>query len=121
MSNSREAQNLNKPIIGDTQCSVIGHPCESVVRTKETGGIELKNGSFIPITPEGHCWTESHIINDLDWVVREHGRIITQELKIQGIDDCMPLVKPITQLTEEERGYPPNEVSIFKAPYYILY
>ena len=33
----------------------------------------------------------------------------------------MPLVKPITQLTVEERAYPPNEVSIFKCPYYILY
>ena len=39
----------------------------------------------------------------------------------KGIDDCMPLVKPSTQLTAEERGYPPNEVSIFNSPYYILY
>lgn len=33
----------------------------------------------------------------------------------------MPLVKPPSQLTKEELGYPVNEVSIFRAPYYILY
>ena len=41
--------------------------------------------------------------------------------KPKGIDACMPLVKPITQLTPEEREYPPNEVSIFRSPYYILF
>ena len=43
------------------------------------------------------------------------------EFKPKGIDACFPLVKPPSQLTEEERGYPPNEVSIFRAPYFILY
>ena len=41
--------------------------------------------------------------------------------KPKGFGDCMPLVKPTTQLTPEERGYPPSEVSIFRSPYYILY
>ena len=83
MANTGETQNLNKPVIGDAQISVISRLGESVVRTKETGGIEPKNGSFIPITPEGHCGTKSHIINDLDWIVRKHVRIHTQEVEIQ--------------------------------------
>lgn len=41
--------------------------------------------------------------------------------KPKGIDACLPLVKPTSLLTEEELEYPPNEVSIFKAPYHILY
>ena len=43
------------------------------------------------------------------------------EYKPKRIDACLPLVKPTSQLTEEERGCPLNEVSIFRAPYYILY
>ena len=57
MTNTREAQNLNKPVIGDAQHSVISHPCESVVWPKEAGGTELEDGSFIPITLEGHGLT----------------------------------------------------------------
>ena len=43
------------------------------------------------------------------------------EYKPKGIDACLPLVKPTSQLTKEELAYPLNEVSIFRAPYYILY
>ena len=43
------------------------------------------------------------------------------EHKPKAIDACLPLVKPTSQLTKEELAYPLNEVSIFRAPYYILY
>ena len=43
------------------------------------------------------------------------------EYKPKGIDACMPLVKPPSQLTNEEKAYPVNEVSIFRAPFFILY
>ena len=53
--------------------------------------------------------------------VGHHIHNMDPEYKPEGIDACMPLVKPVTQLTPEECEYPLNEVSIFRAPYYILY
>ena len=43
------------------------------------------------------------------------------EHKTKAIDACLPLVKPTSQLSKAELECPLNEVSIFRAPYYILY
>mgnify|MGYP005831464569 FL=1 len=43
------------------------------------------------------------------------------EHKPKTIEACLPLVKPTAQLSKAELECPLNEVSIFRAPYYILY
>lgn len=43
------------------------------------------------------------------------------EHKPKGIDECIYIVKRPSLLTDEEKEYPLNEVSIFRSPYFILY
>ena len=53
--------------------------------------------------------------------VGHHIHSMDPHYRPKGIDAFMSLLKPISELTPEEREYPPNEVSIFRSPYYILY
>ena len=60
---SGHAQGSSKFLEGDGELRMVSHLSDRTIRMEETRGIELPNGSLIPITVESHSTTQPQALN----------------------------------------------------------